>query len=356
MTDTVPTGRGLRVQAVVSGALVASSRFRVLQHVAPLRQQGIDVRVTSNRLSKYASLPAGIRRQAGLAPLGRIALQTAKLAARLPQVAGSWAADMTWLEREMLPNTYSLERFLHRPLLFDVDDAIWLLSPGNERASRAIARRSACVVAGNDFIADWFSSEAPQVERVWTAVDTARFRPGPPPDAFVIGWTGSASTLRYLEALAGPLATVLAAAADARLRVVADAPPVLPGVPADRVEFVRWHPDAEADAVAGFSVGIMPLPDSDWGRGKCAFKMLQYLACGVPGVASPVGMGGQLLDMADVGLPASSDVEWVDALLALYGDRDRALALGRRGRALAEESFSVPVISAQLAACMRRHA
>lgn len=346
----------LRVEAVVSGRLVASSRFRVLQHVAPLRRLGIEVNARPPRISKYAWLPPSVRGHRRLLPVTRTGLKAAKLAVRLPALARSWRADVTWLEREVLPGTMSIEPLLHRPLLFDVDDAIWLLTPGHDKAVRAIAARAACVVAGNDFLADWFSALSPHVERVWTAVDTDRFTPGPAPDSFVVGWSGSASTLPYLEGLAGALARFLEAAPDARLLVMADMRPSLPEVPPERVEFVPWRPDLEAAVLRQLAVGLMPLPDSDWGRGKCAFKMLQYLASAVPAVASPVGMGAQLLDMAEVGMGAHSHDDWVEALLALYSDRDRSARLGRTGRSLVERRFSLPVIAEQLAACMRRHA
>lgn len=355
MSPAPPEAAPLRVEAIVSGRLVASSRFRVLQHVPPLHQLGIEVDVHPPRIAKYTALPPAVTRYPRIVPLARSALKTTKVATRVPAVARSWRADVTWLERELLPGHLTLERVLGRPLLFDVDDAIWRL-PGHEHAVRSIAARSSCVLAGNDFLADWFSAIAPEVERVWTAVDTERYTPGEPSEPFVVGWTGSASTLRYLERLAEPLARFLALAPDARLVVMADMAPTLPDIPADRLAFVRWSPEVEAAVLRRFSVGIMPLPDTDWGRGKCAFKMLQYLACGVPAVVSPVGMGRQILDMADVGLSADDADDWVEALMTLRADRDRAAALGRRGRELAEESFSVSVVAAQLAACMRRHA
>jgi glycosyltransferase involved in cell wall biosynthesis len=346
----------LRVEAVVSGRWVASSRFRVLQHVEPLSHLGIEVSAPPPRISKYAAVPGPWARRPVLAPGARLALNGVKLASRLPAVAHSWRADVTWLEREMLPGRLSLEPILHRPVLFDVDDAIWMLSPGHERATRAVAGRAACVLAGNDFLADWFGAFAPAVERVWTAVDTERFVPGSTPrDAFVVGWTGSGSSLRYLHAIAPALARFLAEAPDARLMVMSDVFIELPGIPYDRIDLVSWSPETESTALQGLDVGLMPLGRGDWAKGKCAFKMLQYLACGVPAVVTPVGMNTEVLAMAEVGLAATSEDEWVEALLTLYRDRDRARALGGHGRDLAERSFSLPVIAGQLAAAMRRH-
>jgi len=346
----------VRVEAVVSGRLAASSRFRVMQHVDPLRALGVDVSARPPRISKYASVPSRLARGRLTSAPATVALQAAKLGARMPALIRSWRADVTWLEREVLPGHLTLEPLLHRPIVFDVDDAIWLLSPGHERATRAVSRRAACVVAGNDFLAEWFASAAPAVERVWTAIDTERFTPGPARnDGFVVGWTGSGSSLRYLRSISGAVARFLAEAPEARLVVMADAIVPLPHVPPDRVEYVPWSPATEATVIHDFDVGLMPLPGGDWARGKCAFKMLQYLACAVPAVVSPVGMSAQVLAMADVGLPATGEDDWVEALLALYRDRDRARSLGRAGRALAESTFSVAVIAPQLAAVMRRY-
>jgi glycosyltransferase involved in cell wall biosynthesis len=346
----------VRVEAIVSGRLAASSRFRVLQHVEPLGRLGIEVSARPPRISKYASIPGHWVRRPVVAPLSRLALQGAKVAARLPGAARSWRADVTWLEREVMPGHLTVETLLHPPMLFDVDDAIWLPSPGHERAVRAVARRAACVVAGNDFLADWFGSVAPAVERVWTAIDTDRFTPrahlgGP----FVVGWTGSGLSLRYLRAITPALARFFAEVPDARLKVMADAFVELPGIPASRVDLIPWSPDTEAAVIQEFDVGLMPLGGGDWAKGKCAFKMLQCMACAVPAVVSPVGMNAEVLAMADVGLSAGTEDDWVEGLLALYRDRGLGLALGRNGRALAERSFSVPLIAGQLAAVIRRH-
>jgi glycosyltransferase involved in cell wall biosynthesis len=346
----------LRVAAMVSGRTAPSSRFRVLQHVEPLRRLGIAVSATPPRISKYAGVPSRWAPHRAVAPAAELALRGAKLAVRLPGAARTWGADVTWLEREVTPGRLTLEPLLHRPLLFDVDDAIWLLSPGHERAARAVAARAACVLAGNDFLAEWFEPVAPAVERVWTAIDTERFAPTARRDGpFVVGWTGSGSSIRFLAAIAPAIGRFLAEAHDARLVVMSDVFVPLSGVPADRVDLVPWSPAAEAAVIEDFDVGLMPLGSGTWARGKCAFKMLQYLACAVPAVVSPVGMNAQILAMDDVGLAAPDEDGWVDALMALYRDRDRSVALGLAGRALVERDFSVPVIAAQLAAAMRRY-
>jgi len=300
---------GLRVEAVVSGRLAPSSRFRVLQHVEPLREMGIDVHVTAPRISKYAAVPGALARRPTTRAVADGALRGAKVAVRLPAVARTWRAGVTWLERELLPGHLTLEPLLHRPVVFDVDDAIWLLSPGHERAARAVAARAATVVAGNEFLADWFGAVAPSVERIWTAIDTERFVPAARHEApFVLGWTGSGTSLRYLHGLVPALRRFLAEAPEAKVVVMSDA--FIPlGLPGDRVELVRWSPSAEATVIQSFDVGLMPLGRGDWAKGKCAFKMLQYMACAVPSVVSPVGMNAEVLAMAEVGLPAADDDE-----------------------------------------------
>lgn len=349
----------VKVEALVSGRNTPSSRFRVLQHVAPLGALGVEVRARPPRINKYTSVPDRWAAKPLVAPLARRGLRACKLAVRLPATARSWLSDVTWLEREVLPGSLTLEPVLGRPLVFDVDDAIWLLSAGDNRAARAIAKRAACVTAGNDFLADWFSQHAPAVERVWTAVDTDRFVARPPADEkpreWVVGWTGSRSTSRYLQSIEPALSRFFTATRDTRLVLVSDVAPVLKSIPPDRVEFVAWSPETEARVLQRFDVGLMPLPDTDWARGKCAMKMLQYLSCAVPAVVSNVGMGEQVLAMADVGAGVSNLDEWTDALRALHADREAAASLGASGRRLVESSFSLDVITPQIAAIMRRY-
>ncbi|MGA7615752.1 MAG: glycosyltransferase [Thermoanaerobaculia bacterium] len=262
---------------------------------------------------------------------------------------GSQFADVTWLERELIPGRQSLERFLAKPLVFDVDDAIWLGGPYAARGVERIARRSAVVLAGNSYIAGWLSQFAVNVEIVPTAVDTARFRPS---DARAdgplrIGWTGIASNLTYLYAIEQPLNRFLQETG-AEITIIAERPPEFRCIRTDRVRFVPWSTQNESDALREIDVGLMPLSFDEWARGKCSFKMLQYMASGIPVVVTDVGMNSDLLRMGEVGFGVRTEEEWLDALMALHVDRDLRLRLGRNGRALAVTRFDTAVIAARL--------
>ncbi len=113
------------------------------------------------------------------------------------------------------------------------------------------------------------------------------------------------------------------------LVVISERALVLPGVP---TEHVRWALESQEQALAGLDVGLMPLADSPWSRGKCAYKLLQYMAAGLPVIASPVGMNRSLIEHGRNGLLAGSDDEWLAALERLLDSPDRAAELAASGR------------------------
>jgi glycosyltransferase involved in cell wall biosynthesis len=164
---------------------------------------------------------------------------------------------------------------------------------------------------------------------------------------------GSGATAPYVERLSAPLARFLRERPDARLLVVADRAPRLDDVPPGRVEWRQWSPAVEVASVQEMDVGLQPVPDDDWGRGKCALKMLLYMACGVPTVTSPVGVAEALLSGGATGVPAGADGDWLDALQRLREDPDRRAAMGREARTLAERDYSVTTVSERLAEVLR---
>jgi glycosyltransferase involved in cell wall biosynthesis len=278
------------------------------------------------------------------------------LAFRVPGVVATHRADVTWLERELHGGCPTLEFLVRRPYAFDVDDAVWLEKPFGRAAARSIARRAAVVIAGNEYLAAWFSAHCRDVRIVPTAIDVGRFFPATPnPDQrrrFVVGWTGSSSNYPYLYEIEDPLAAFLVRR-DSELRIVADVPPQFRKIGAEHISFIPWSLDVEASALRSMDVGIMPLPDDEWTRGKCSFKMLQYMATGLPVVVSPVGMNAELLGLGAIGFAARNPQEWAAALDRLWGDWQVRKELGGEGRRVAEARFSVEVVSMQLASIFR---
>jgi glycosyltransferase involved in cell wall biosynthesis len=333
----------IRVAALTSGENVPSSRFRVRQFIEPLLEWGVEVAESHLSYSKYL----GGSRAGGLGRGAR------KLLGRIPGVLQTRTADVTWLERELIPGRVTLEGLTKRPRLLDVDDALWL--NGASGFSERIARLCDGVIAGNEFLAEHYRSRGSRTWVVPTAVDTDRFCAGAshPTRPWTVGWTGTASTLPFLLAIEGAVAEFLRSRPEARLLVMCDERPAFRHVPDGRWSFFPWSAAHEADALREMDAGLMPLPDTDWARGKCAFKLLLYFATGMPAVASPVGMNAEVLGMAEAGHAARTPREWVDALSALYDDRACAAALGAAGRRLVEEHFSVAVVAPRLAAIFR---
>src|SRR5262249_34791093 len=158
----------------------------------------------------------------------------------------------------------------------------WLKFPGK---TAVLCRLSAHVVTGNEWLAEYARQFNQRVTVVPSSVDTECFQPMPKEsqrDRVIVGWTGSSTSQTYLEAFA-PMLRALTARYPVELRVHSDREPELPGVP---YHWRRWSAETEAAEIAAFDIGLMPMPNEDWARGKCAMKALLYQACGVPAVCS----------------------------------------------------------------------
>ncbi len=331
----------MRVAAYTGGVMVPSARARVRQYIDPLGKLGIAV-------SEYP-LPWGniLPRQRGLRPLWMVATATARTAA----VTCSWKADVTWISRQFLPAFAPLQVLAKRPMILDVDDAVWL-NTGGHRA-QDLARASDLVVCGNSFLANQFSRWNPNVTIIPTAVNTSWYRPRPPREdapALVLGWTGTSGNFPFLYSIEGALMRVLQNCSRAKMLIVADRPPQFKCLPESRVEFERWTPRAELASFARMSIGLMPLADTAWCNGKCSYKMLCYMAAGLPVVVTAAGMNREVLALGEVGLSAGCDQQWVDALTTLLGDADLRRRMGAAGRVVVEEHFSLQRLAQQYAA------
>ncbi len=327
----------MRVAAFTGSRTISSARFRLRQYIAPLRPFGIDV---DEFIAEFGSWPpqSKIIRPLWLA---------ATLLQRVPSVIRSHAYDLTFLQREMVSTLATLERWTKRPRVLDLDDAVWTKSRG--RHVEQIARLSQGVICGNRFIAEYVQQFQRNILLLPTGVDTARFVPLPAVRRKIIGWSGLAVALKWVYAIEDALATVLDRHPDAIFRIVSDKPPHFSRIPPSRVEYISWSPSIEVRAIQEMAVGLMPLEDSPLARGKCSYKMLLYMSCGVPVVVSPVGMNAEVLAFGQIGFGAVSDEEWIYALDWLLSNDQDALAFGRAGRAIVERHFSLRVLAPRLA-------
>ena len=249
------------------------------------------------------------------------------------------------------------------PLFLDFDDAIWIGNVASVNGlfshlrfptkTSALCRMSRAVSVGNEYLASYAQRHSPSVHVVRTSIDLDKYTLQPRPtshDPIVIGWTGSKSTLTHLE-LARAWLERLAQRRRVRLRVVCSEPPrPVAGV---ELEFVPWTAEREAVDLGGLHVGIMPLPDDTFAKGKCACKALQYMAVGCPVVIAPVGMNAELISSGDNGILAGSDDECISAVEKLADDPAGANRMGLAGRRTVEEGYSAERSAERFATMIR---
>jgi glycosyltransferase involved in cell wall biosynthesis len=340
----------------------AGCRYRVAQYIPYLAEQGIDLTVAPFYDSEFFSLvyrPGQYLRKARLflrQTLGRV--RTLLRHARY---------DLVLVYREALPvgppAVEALLDVLKVPLVFDFDDAVFL--PNTSEANRRIAalkypqktsaiiRRSAEVIAGNEYLADYARRFNASVHVIPTAIDVTRFvpraTPRPPGTPLVVGWIGTPTTVRYLSPLE-PILRELSMSHALRFRIAGATSDVrIDGVEIDNVP---WSLETEVDLFNGCDIGVYPLPDDEWARGKCGFKAIQFMSCAVPVVASPVGVNREIIQDGVNGFLAGTADEWRTKLGALLGDAALRHRIGAAGRVTIEERYSLQVNAPRVAAVL----
>ena len=335
----------------------ASTRLRLLQYLPLLETEGFQITVRSLFDDHYLDQ---LYHHGKRSPLRMIMLYIR----RLLLLPSAFRYDLIWIEKEIFPYLPALaERILHwlgKRYVVDYDDAIFHnydLS-GNSLLRRALGRKidvvmrcANCVVAGNEYLASRAKTAgAVRVELVPTVVDATRYNSKESSLAAhpVIGWIGSPSTQRYVVDIARAL-TSLCQKHKARLLLVGVSGDIASEFPGLDVEVVSWSEASEADLIAQMDIGIMPLPDGPWEKGKCGYKLIQYMACGIPVIASPVGVNVDIVGASQCGLLAANVAEWEVALDKLLESPKQRLQLGRAGRQAVENQYSLAIQAPVLA-------
>ena len=325
------------------GPLAASHRYRLGQYVSGLAGFDIDLQVRHLLGDDYLSAKFG-----GRSLPTRVMIKDGM--ARLEDLWHQGDYDVVILQCELIPLMPGwLERALiRRPYIYDIDDAFYLkYRSGKMRWARSLLGRkfdtvmagAAAITAGNYVLADYASCFNANTHYFPTVVDINRYSPNRisiDNSVFTVGWIGSPSTAPYLTELISPLSE-LGKECAVKLVVIGGQAPEIPNV---NVVKYDWHEHTELDLINSFDVGVMPLPNDDWARGKCAFKLIQYMACGVPVIASPVGANVDVVT-ADCGLLASTRLEWLEALRRLRDDSKTRNEMGKAGRSRVVTHYSL---------------
>jgi glycosyltransferase involved in cell wall biosynthesis len=275
--------------------------------------------------------------------------------------------DVIWVEKEALPwiPAWIEAGFFGRsPYVVDLDDAWYLRYQRHpsltvrmlmaKKIDRVMCR-SASVIAGNEYLAERARRAGAQnVKIIPTAVDLHRYAAVENPHRessapFVIGWIGTPITADYLSQFA-PVLRGLAERHPIKFHIIgASRPKEFEGLP---LQEISWSESTEINEIAKCDVGIMPLDNDAWAYGKCAYKLLQFMAAGKPVVASPVGANVEVVQHGNNGMLVNSTEDWISALNVLASDADLRERMGQAGRRTVELKYSIDRIAPEIASTL----
>ncbi len=347
----------------------AGCRFRIAQFIPYLRSVGVEVTLRSlfdaDFFHQVYKPGHYIRKAIAFAGLSLQHLDSLRDAGQF---------DAILIYREFFPiGPAVVERLLaigrRPPVVFDFDDAIFLQSVSDaNRFIRAlktpgkvatIIRHSDHVIAGNEYLAAYARRFSDEVTVIPTCVDTTKFVPSP--NVFsdngsgrsrepIVGWIGSPTTASYVRGLSNVLQRVRERHPFVLRVSGAEEPLNVPGVVTEQPP---WALDREVELFNTCDVGIYPLADDEWSKGKCGFKAIEFMACGVPVVAAAVGVNRDIIEDGVNGFLASTEDEWVGKLGRLLVDRDLRRRFGEAGRRMIEARYSLRVHAPTLATTLR---
>lgn len=327
-----------------------SQRFRFEQYLGFLQSQGFNCELSyliSPQDDKYFYSPGNIFK--------KLRILISSFRKRMRDTRAARRYDIVFVQREafMTGSTY-FEKKLKASgakLVYDFDDAIWMLdtSDANKRfewlkdpnkTSRIIAMAD-MVFAGNAYLADYAGRFSNNVKIIPTTIDTDEYvRMTVPGDETVcIGWSGSITTIKHFEYAVPFLKRIRQKYGDkVKIKVIGDAAYMNEEL---GIQGLGWSKQDEIKELSSFDIGIMPLPDDEWAKGKCGLKGLQYMALEVPTIMSPVGVNSEIIEDGKNGFLATTEDEWVEKLSQLIESKEQRVAMGKAARATVLEKYSV---------------
>lgn len=326
-----------------------SQRFRFEQYLGFLGANGFECEhlfMLDAKADKAFYQPGSYGKKAGI---------LLRSVARLWKASSGKRFDIVFIQREafMLGTSFFEKRFgKNAKLVFDFDDSIWMqnVSEGNRRLAflknaektADIIRLSDLVLAGNGYLADYAWKLTENVVIVPTTIDTDEYvrkttvqRTG----QVCIGWSGSKTTIQHFNFALDALTIIRKKYGDAvTIRLIGDENYTNAAL---GIQGLPWNKATEIDDLSVIDIGIMPLPDDEWSKGKCGLKGLQYMALEIVTIMSPVGVNSEIISDGENGMLASETAEWVEKLSLLIENEELRLRLGKAGRQTVIEKYSV---------------
>jgi glycosyltransferase involved in cell wall biosynthesis len=261
--------------------------------------------------------------------------------------------DLVFIQRKLFPAWFVrlLKRRAGR-LVFDFDDAIFLKSSGESSPSRYRKFQATCqaadlILAGNEYLATQSRKLSTKVQVVPTTVDTAAYETDAvKASAITLVWIGSSSTRRYLDMLTPVLDSLSQRRPNLMLKVIADFEFRLDGL---KVENIQWSSEQEVAELTSSHIGIAPMINNGWTRGKCALKVIQYMAAGLPVVSDRCGANQEVILASETGYLADNENDWIEAITKLIDNEDLRTQMGVAGRARAQQLYDMKRVTSQVA-------
>ena len=295
-----------RVLVISGGKKVPSSIFRVRQYL-PFINDYKSIKIVEQYpfLECYTSYKGILR----------LFYYIIYLISRSDIIFKQFNYDAIFLQREILPTFFTLERFLFKPIIYDVDDAVFI-GDRQSLTQRRISEKASMVIVSNNYLKNWYDQYSKKVIIIPTSVNIERYKPIKLPklsNTKIIGWIGTSNNFWHLDLVINSVSKFLISNPCWKLRIVADKDYKSDQISADKIENIKWTLDSDVKLINSFDIGIMPLVETNWTVGKSAFKLVQYMACGIPCLASDVGVNKVVgKDIESVKL--LSDNGWYDAL------------------------------------------
>jgi glycosyltransferase involved in cell wall biosynthesis len=328
-----------------------SQRFRIEQYLNYLEQNGFKIDF-SNLLSERDDKIVYSKGNTW----EKFKVLIRNISKRIKDIQRAKKYDIIFIQRRgfLLGTTFFEKRIINRSdakVIYDFDDAVWILQRSdanrflsrlkNPNITRRFIKQAHFVIAGNKYLADYASNFNDNVQIIPTTIDTEKYIPAENKSGngkVCIGWSGSFSTIEHFEHATDSLKVIKEKYPEVVFKVIGDGKYKNENL---EIEGIPWKKEDEVSEISSFDIGIMPLPNEEWTKGKCGLKGLQYMALQVPTVMSPVGVNMEIIEHGENGFLADTTEEWIEILSKLIESRELRENIGRKGRQTVLNHYSV---------------